>query len=257
MDSLASQFNLLFERFRKAQEMQPIHEKIHRLLCELKPLIEVQSIYKKVELSENTLNTFLANFADANEVGKTQRSENPPDLVFWNALGFGKDEVTNCRILCWLLDPSADHCQGNRFFACLLQLECLKQFANYAQHRIYVSREEWLDETNRADIIIHGNEFNIVIEAKIKAPERENQRVDYRERMTKNYPDGKIKFIGIFLTSKNNHKEEAGWISITWQDICATINRFSSFNNEYSCNNSFVSELAKQYGKYIIQEIIQ
>lgn len=249
MELSTTQITALFENFKNTQNQQPLHIKISKFLQELKIFIQEEPPKPQIDLSEEILSFFFKRFIESDQTGKIQRSENPPDLIFWNALGFGKDEVKNCRILSWLLDPNADHCQGNSFFACLLQIKHLKQYFDFARQRIYVSREEWLDETNRADIIIHGDDFNIVIEAKIMASERENQRVDYRARMMKCYP-GK-RFIGIFLVSKINHSEEDSWISITWKDISDAIKIFSSAENVYRCNNSFVRELASQYGKYI------
>lgn len=256
MKELASRFTSLLNGFKETQEEQSLHVKINRLLQEIRLFIDTKPVVKLRELSEDSLSTFLKNYAAADEIGQKERSVNPPDLIFWNALGFGTDEVTNCRILSWLLDPSADHCQGNRFFACLLKLDSLKEYSHYATKRIYVNREEWLDETNRADITINGVGFNIVIETKIKAPERTNQRIDYHESMKRKYPSEKNEFIGIYLTLNNKHEKVYGWISITWKDICTALNLFTSLGYEYSCNNFFVRELSNQYCKYIVNNII-
>ena len=249
MQQLASQINSLFEIFKKTQNRNPLQTHIVKLLHEFESCIKEIPQRREAKISATILSVFLSRFGEANEKGKYQRSIDPPNLVFWNALGFGKDEVTNCRILCWLLDPSADHCQGNRFFACLLQHKSLKKYSDYAKQSIYVRREEWLDETNRADIIIHGKEFNVVIEAKIRANERQYQRVDYCAKMLKSYP-GK-EFIGVFLVPENSYSEENYWISITWKDILDAIRLFTSTENINCCNNSFVRELSSQYGKYI------
>jgi len=254
MEQSTTQITSFLENIKKAQKLHPLQNKIRRFLHDLKIAIQAEPASYEIDLSEKIISNFLRAFKSADQTGKIQRSENPPNLLFWNALGFGKDEVTNCRILSWLLDPNADHCQENRFFSCLLQIDHLKQYSDFATQRIYVSREEWLDETCRTDIIIHGDCFNIVIEAKIMASERENQRVDYRTRMLKCYP-GK-RFIGIFLDTKTKHSEEEFWISVTWKDILEAIKLFSSVSYVNRCNNSFVRELASQYGKYIINNLV-
>ena len=249
MTLLASQFSSLFENIRNAQSTEALQAKFARLLGELKPLIAKEPV-RTFDLSEDALKAFLAEFQAADSLGKIQRARNPPGMIFWNALGFGRDEVANCRILHWLLDPSADHHQGNRFFACLLQLAPLKHLSHYSDQKICVSREEWLDETNRADLVIHGNDFNVVIEAKINSAERQNQRVNYRDRAIQNYP-WKV-FSGIFLTTRNNHSETPGWISLTWLEISEALRMFISEDNHYRCENGFIRELAEQYRKYII-----
>ncbi|OHB32472.1 MAG: hypothetical protein A2X84_06180 [Desulfuromonadaceae bacterium GWC2_58_13] len=254
MPPSSNEISNFLEKFQKSSNAQNLHVKFRRLFMELKSILPKEQMIQIEPLSVETTYNFLSRFNSADKKGKAQRAENPPSLIFWNALGFSKDEVTNCRIISWLLDPKADHCQENKFFSCLLQLEQLKSISNYATQNIYVTREEWLNENNRADIVIHGSRFVIVIEVKIDAPERTNQREDYQSIMEICYPFKK--FVGIYLCKKSQINDSGSWLNIRWDDVVEVIDVFTSKNNDSSCRSQFVTELIRQYGKYIINNII-
>jgi hypothetical protein len=96
-------------------------------------------------------------------------------------LGLERDEVRNCRMLCWLLDPGAGHGLGAAFLERFLDRAGIRvdpATLGSAVVRTEVTRTVILDgrpEVSRADLVITAGDIVVVVEAKIDAGLFENQ----------------------------------------------------------------------------------
>lgn len=240
--------NLLF-KFKNSLKRESFPNKLQRLLSKLKNILKVEAHTADIKLDPSALSKLLNTFKIYDSRGREQRSVSSPGLNIWKSLALGRDEVKNCRILAWLLDREADHYQESRFLKCLLQASDLTDYMMYADEKYYVSREDWLDDSNRVDIIIRSESFNLVIEAKIDAYQNDNQCEKYKNIITNRNPAKK--FIGIFLTINGTPSNDNDYTSITWKHVYNALDIFSSHNHESSCRNEFIRLLSKQYSQHL------
>ena len=134
------------------------------------------------------------------------------------ALGLQHQEIANCRVLAWLLDPLAPHGLGATTLRSLLQhLNSVSQeplFPSFGGlERTTVVLEEARGRT-RADVILYGPSWAIVIEAKMGAAEQPEQG----QRLAANWPDA----IYVFLTKRGRAMSTAGasvWLPLTWTTV--------------------------------------
>lgn len=237
------------EEFRLTLESRTFTSRLQKFFLELHNSLPPKSTFEPISLNPETIEKFLDCFKEHDKKGREQRALLSPGMNIWNSLAIGRDEVKNCRILSWLLDPEADHFQGARFLKCLFQFEELKPDNKFADEKYHVSREDWIDESNRVDIIITGETYYMVIEAKIDAREGKNQCQDYKNIL--NNRKTNKKFIGLFLTRNGADSKDEDYKKITWKDIIKTLDIFSDINQPYSCQNAFVRNLSLQYSRYL------
>ncbi|MCK6590176.1 MAG: PD-(D/E)XK nuclease family protein [Polyangiaceae bacterium] len=86
-----------------------------------------------------------------------------------SVIGEARRELAHSALLAWLLDPESRHCIGTRFLKRLLR----GTFPNGTfedLHRVRVNREV-VQADVRADIVIFGRGFTVVIENKVDADE--------------------------------------------------------------------------------------
>jgi hypothetical protein len=138
--------------------------------------------------------------------------------TLFSALRLQHQEIANCRVLGWLLDPLAPHGLGATTLRSLLQhLNSVSQeplFPNLdGLERTTVVLEEARGRT-RADVILYGPGWTIVIEAKMGAAEQPEQG----NRLAAKWPDA----IYLFLTKRGRLMRTAGeyvWLSLTWTTV--------------------------------------
>ncbi len=125
-------------------------------------------------------------------------------------LGLRHDEVHNCRVVAWLLDPLARHGLGVRIFTSFVHdvLPTEKIDVTTVRPALEVSRTE-----SRADIVFAGLEPTVVIEAKINAGEGELQGA----RLERDWPDATL----VFLTRQGiavpgTARDPARWRPYSW-----------------------------------------
>ncbi len=135
-----------------------------------------------------------------------------------------QNEVRNCRVLSWILDPLGPHCLGADALSALLNTITVAAAAQGVSvpafdlpHQASVHVEEQRDHT-RADLIIEGASWSVVIEAKINAREQHRQG----ERLSELWPGATY----VFLTRRGAAMSTAGeeaWIRLSWADVLAAI----------------------------------
>lgn len=146
----------------------------------------------------------------------------PTSLI--EVLGLERDEVRNCRVVRWVLDPLAPHGLGGD--ALRLVLERVNQLATEQgvepqdfprADDATVTVEEARGNT-RADIVITGPTWMVVVEAKIGAGEQFEQG----RRLSELWPDATY----VYLTRRGSGMATAGeaeWIKMRWADLLGAV----------------------------------
>lgn len=250
----ASHTTTLMGRLKGLQKKQTPAGRITALLQNFRQVLpQKPTMARHPSVSPEVVGELLLKFQQARKLTEKSRVVNAPELNLWSSLGFGRDEVANCRIISWFLERNGDHCQGNRFLKCLLTTLGLRDHLHLTDERFHVTREEWVDESNRVDIIIKGESFVLVIEAKIGATLSEDQCSKYYKIMKSRYPE-KL-FVGLFLTTKGSRSDCEHFRPITWAEVGKALRLFSHGESELSSQNALVSALARQYSDYIRHNI--
>lgn len=147
----------------------------------------------------------------------------PADLM--SILRLGRDEVRNCRVLGWLFDPLAPHGFGTRF----LEFFLADLSANGAPTREWSEpesvrielEEDRLDR--RADIVLYGEAWTVLIEAKIDAAESPGQGRDLAARWAEEEP------VLVFLTPRGRkmitEDPTVPWLTYSWRDVARLLER--------------------------------
>ena len=134
------------------------------------------------------------------------------------ALGLTGQELANCRVLGWLLDPLAPHGLGNRILQRFLaHLNALAGEGRLPTESTTARTTIALEDARagaRADVVLYGVGWTVVIEAKLGAGEQPQQGV----RLAHEWPDATY----VFLTRRGRPMDTAGdhdWIATTWTAI--------------------------------------
>lgn len=128
-------------------------------------------------------------------------------------LGLHHDEVRNCRVVRWLLDPSAPHGLGTGFLSAFLA-RIVDDVTELPLGAAAVGVEEVRGST-RADIVIRVGELLVVVEAKTFAPEGDGQCDEIEQEWSDESPEL------VFLT-RRRHPPRNGdprWHLLAWADI--------------------------------------
>ena len=134
------------------------------------------------------------------------------------ALWFHHDEVVLCRGLAWLLTPDGWHGLGSAVLVGLL--DALGLASEGAAGAVVVT-EERRDDT-RADVIVRFDGTTLLIEAKVWAPEQEQQA----DRLAEHWSDESATLV--FLT-RDGRSPATGvvsrelWKPISWGAVAALI----------------------------------
>ena len=134
------------------------------------------------------------------------------------------DEVRNCRVVRWLLDPLAPHGFGAE------TLHLVLERANELAAEQGLEQREFPDSENatviveeargstRADIVINGPSWVVVVEAKIHAGEQYEQG----QRLSDLWPGATY----VYLTRGGDDMATAGdepWIRMRWGDVLKAV----------------------------------
>lgn len=113
----------------------------------------------------------LAGMAAAQEriVARGEWTHGPSTLM--SVLGLDRAEVMNCRVVRWLLDPLSPHGLGTAMLGAFAQVLGV-EFDQPAKASV---RVEVVQPESRADVVLTGSGWTVVIEAKVDAPEGEDQ----------------------------------------------------------------------------------
>ena len=130
----------------------------------------------------------------------------------WEVAGLGRDEVRNAAVLAWLLNPKGSHGLGDVAMSGLLG--DLWNFDNDfpstcgSSCRVRVESNPDGDVGNRVDIEIDDDNFYVIIEVKVDAPEGKEQMKRYGDVATK--LAGSRPWALIFLTPQGVKSNTAG-----------------------------------------------
>ena len=140
-------------------------------------------------------------FAEAFPAAYARHARSGVNANVWRSAGVGHDEVRNTAALRWLLDRFEDHGQGPDLLVALLEHLALPELARLVQQTPYHTRvERQLSEAgdSRVDIAVEGADFMVLIEAKVDAPEGDDQLRRYLRHL--HSIPGKRQRALIFLT---------------------------------------------------------
>ncbi|MEE9312895.1 MAG: PD-(D/E)XK nuclease family protein [Planctomycetota bacterium] len=125
-------------------------------------------------------------------------------------------ELRWCRVLCWLLETSSGAAGATELQQRICSLARVDDHVSFSA----IGREI-TEGDSRYDVVLVGQDLDLVIEAKVNAPSDMNQLDQYRQAFLK----GTKKFAGLFLTKKKEKPDN--WESATWcelaevlEDIC-------------------------------------
>jgi len=195
------------------------------------------------------------------EKEKTENNDHPLFLSFslFEPMGREESEVHYTKTLAWFMvnDQGAPkHGFGRGVFNCLFPLFYDADINLVKRYQVEAEKCEEEERRNRFDIKIlgkfqSGEEFSIVIEAKINADEGEEQLKRYEEQCSLSTklvfltPDGREP-----KTTKNKNR----WKFISWQQIAINLLRFmESFKDKAAKPEGF--HLLKYFTAAIIREI--
>lgn len=134
------------------------------------------------------------------------------------------DEVRNCRVVRWLLDPLAPHGYGTDALSAVLTIIRERSAVSGASppdfpfpERASLMVEEARGDA-RADIVVNGPGWQVVIEAKIFASEGDRQGA----RLAELWPGATY----VFLTRDGKAMRSGGdeeWVPLSWGDLLAAV----------------------------------
>ena len=128
--------------------------------------------------------------------------------TLYGVLGLTGRELERCRVLQWALDPLGAHALGVRVLERFLGAAGFDQQVLRAAE---LGRTEVLLEqvrsNSRADLVLVGDGWTVVVEAKVHAGEQPQQGL----RLETDWPDATY----VFLTTHGRHMQSSG--SATWQ----------------------------------------
>ena len=137
--------------------------------------------------------------------------------TLYAVLGLTRREVESCRVLGWIMDPLAPHGLGTAVLDQLLgwleeQAE-VASFSRSALAGVQVVTEE-ARRRSRADLVLYGQGWEIVIEAKLAAAEQPDQG----HRLAADWPDAHY----VFLTSRGLKMvtgRDTVWTPMRWDTV--------------------------------------
>lgn len=211
----------------------------------------------ELEHAKKLLNKFPAK----QKVGQERVARDPLGVNPWRAAGLRRDEVRNCGVLSWFMDPVGDHGQGFRFLRCFTDIcELATDLPeSWDSDQVVVRNERWLDSKSRADIQIVGRRFVIQIEAKIGAPIDPDQLARYHALMLLLYPDP-CKRVELLLSLHRVPRiatPPEGMNFITWGDMARALRLFGGEGTDVQrALSPVIQDLGHQYADYIEDVIL-
>ena len=174
---------------------------------------------------------------------------------------FGRYEVRNCKVLCWLLDMHADHGFGRKFLINLLknldQQAGIAEIIRYLTQESFSTNQETLHCGNiseRFDIDIKSRNCRLIIEAKVDAAEmydgKTSQLKRYRDILDKSSEPHKCLLYltrGCYLPlDESLHKQV---VVLSWKDIAKSIRKtiYDELNQAQSFRKMIFLSLARHF----------
>ena len=186
-------------------------------------------------IDPEALATFLANLEKPLIASRQGAFQFDP----WEVAGLGCDEVRNTRVLAWILNPQGSHGLGlsamngllttvNRYFRPTFNEDLFAAPGRFCRVRTEINPNGEI--ADRVDIEIDAENFYLIVEVKIWAPEQPGQLERYC-RQAKERP-GNRPWAVIFLTPKGRMPASAGEYSdsgkivpLSWKKLASALER--------------------------------
>ena len=142
---------------------------------------------------------------------------------FLDIVGLARHENTHCRILKWLLTPTARHGLGCGLVERLVE-HCTGKLVSAPLPVKKVATSEWRND-READLVVWGRSFTLVIETKVDASEQPSQCDDlYENFKNENAP------LFLFLTpdgrkphTATTQRSQCAFRTLSWPGIRAML----------------------------------
>lgn len=170
----------------------------------------------------------------------------------WEVASLKHDEQRNAGVLAWLLDPRGTHGYGAAVLREVIELlrrriDLPANVAGYGMlHAAGVLTEHWpmASLRNRVDIAIDGQDFTLLVEVKIHAPEGPDQLTRYVESaQARRRAMGHAWAAVLYLAPRLPERPPAGVACIDWHDIAAILRRLPA--------TGFNGMLVRQFAAHI------
>lgn len=157
----------------------------------------------------------------------------------WEVAGLGNDEVCNTGVLAWLLNPRGSHGLAytgmnglltavNRHFQSVFHRDFSTQPGRFCRVRTEINPNGEIDD--RVDIEIDAENFYLIVEVKIKAPEQAGQLERYC-RQAEERAAGRPWAV-VFLTPQGRESNSAGKyadshriVALSWKKLASALER--------------------------------
>ena len=170
------------------------------------------------------------------------------DISFLQIIGKEHAEVTICKLMSFLLDPTAKHRQGHKFLD--LFLKTITKHPIEESEIFTVQTEVLTDNKRRIDIVLHSNKRCIPIEVKIYSGDREKQCSDYFDFCKEKYGSEKIFYLTIDGTPPSDLSDlkiEKDIILLSFkQEILTWLSECENVNNISPVLKYLLTDLKKQ-----------
>ena len=134
-------------------------------------------------------------------------------------VGLNRWELAHSAALAWLLDPYGSHSLGTRFLAVLAdRVGAVIATTERIDVRVEESRTTSAGETTRADVVVAGETWTLVIEVKVDAGEGTRQAARLFECWS---PDPQPTFVFLTRTGHPPTTTDAdchdAWVPVSWR----------------------------------------
>jgi hypothetical protein len=177
----------------------------------------------------------------------------------WEIASLRRDEVRNAKVLAWLLDCRGSHGFGSAVLSAILPKTFLAglQQESLCDYRVRLESCPDGDRGNRVDIEIDGENFYLIIEVKIDAPEGKDQLNRYCQIAQAKHRGRK--WAVIYLTPQGNDlgsREHV--VCLSWRSVADAISSLireyrKEASASYTANYKFTQILADTFAGHIRQ----
>ena len=190
---------------------------------------------KPSAISASELGAFLTSLASPLSTARQGAFHFDP----WEVAGLDRDEVRNVGVLAWLLNPQGSHGMGcaaikgllttvNRHFRAISSADFVEEPGQFCRVRTEINPNGEI--ADRVDIEIDAENFYLIIEAKIDAPEQAGQLERYCRQAEARA--GQRQWLVIFLTPEGRKPNSAGQyensgkiLPLSWRRLAAELEK--------------------------------
>jgi hypothetical protein len=213
-----SRFGRLVQQ-EKEESVRRFVEGLLKLNERLK-VIEVQEESPKLE----QFRSGMVRLVSARKEARQKRSWHKAHFNVFKVLGCEYDERIHSNLLAWLLNPEEAHGLKDKFLHSFVRNIFSKEIA--AQGTLFITREPRESE-GIPDIVIESEDWQLVIENKIRSPEREDQT----KRYAKPYEAaGGVdeRFFLVFLTPHGDKPQSESFHAVSYGTVVELLQRLLS-----------------------------